>query len=78
MSSSWETFAILQKIYGAPSDAEKRRYNPAKFIGSDMKVLSRDAANYAEHAAAIMFGALKRSSGWRTITCRNLRSVGLT
>ena len=33
-------FAQLQKIYGAPSDAEQRRYSPAKCIGTDMKVVS--------------------------------------
>src|ERR1700728_2109441 len=33
-------YAMLQKIYGAPSDAEMRRYSPAKCIGSDMKVVS--------------------------------------
>lgn len=33
---------MLQKIYGAPSDAEARRYSPAKCIGTDMKVVSGD------------------------------------
>lgn len=33
-------YAQLQKIYGAPTDAEQRRYSPAKCIGSDMKVVS--------------------------------------
>jgi IS1 family transposase len=33
-------YAQLQKIYGAPSDAEQRRYSPAKCIGADMKVVS--------------------------------------
>ena len=31
-------YAQLQKIYGAPTDAEQRRYSPAQCIGSDMKV----------------------------------------
>src|SRR5580692_2421610 len=35
-------YAMLQKIYGAPSDAEMRRYSPAKCIGSAMNVVSRD------------------------------------
>jgi hypothetical protein len=35
-------YAMLQKIYGAPSDAEARRYSPAKCTGSDMKVVSGD------------------------------------
>ena len=33
-------YAQLQKIYGAPTDAEMRRYSPAKCIGADMKVVS--------------------------------------
>lgn len=32
-------FATLTKIYGAPTDAERRRYPPAKCIGADMKVV---------------------------------------
>ncbi len=35
-------YAQLQKIYGAPTDAEQRRYSPAKCIGADMKVVSGD------------------------------------
>ena len=33
-------FAQLQKIYGAPTDADQRRYSPAKCIGTDLKVVS--------------------------------------
>ena len=33
-------YAQLQKIYGAPSDEEIRRYSPARCIGADMKVVS--------------------------------------
>ena len=33
-------YAQLQKIYGAPTDADQRRYSPAKCIGCDMKVVS--------------------------------------
>jgi len=33
-------YAQLQKIYGAPSDEEIRRYSPAKCIGCDMKAVS--------------------------------------
>src|ERR1039457_2865763 len=33
-------YAVLQKIYGAPSDEETRRYSPARCIGADMKVVS--------------------------------------
>jgi hypothetical protein len=33
-------YAQLQEIYGAPTDAEVRRYSPAKCIGTDIKVVS--------------------------------------
>lgn len=33
-------YAQPQKIFGAPTDAEQRRYSPAKCIGTDMKVVS--------------------------------------
>jgi hypothetical protein len=33
---------MLQKIYGAASDEETRRYSPAKCIGCDMRVVSGD------------------------------------
>lgn len=32
----------LQKIYGAPTDAEMRRYSPAQCIGADMKTVGGD------------------------------------
>lgn len=32
-------YAVLHKIYGAPSDSEARRYSPAKCIGCDMKTV---------------------------------------
>jgi IS1 family transposase len=35
-------YAMLQKIYGAPSDEESRRYSPARCIGCEMKVVSGD------------------------------------
>jgi IS1 family transposase len=33
-------YAMLHKVYGAPTDAEQRRYSPAQCIGCDMKVVS--------------------------------------
>jgi len=33
-------YAMLQKIYGAPSENEVRRYSPARCTGPDMKVVS--------------------------------------
>ena len=33
-------YAMLQKIYGAPSDEERHRYSPGRCIGCDMKVVS--------------------------------------
>jgi hypothetical protein len=35
-------YAKLQRIYGAPSDEETRRYSPAKCIGFDLKVVGGD------------------------------------
>ncbi len=35
-------FATLQKIYGAPSNEDQRRYSPAKCIGCDMKTVLGD------------------------------------
>ena len=35
-------YAMLQKIYGAPSTDEQRRYSPARCIGCDLKVVSGD------------------------------------
>jgi IS1 family transposase len=32
-------YAMLQKVYGAPSNEEQRRYSPAKCIGCDMKTV---------------------------------------
>jgi IS1 family transposase len=33
-------YAQLQKIFGAPSEQEQRRYSPARCIGADLKVVS--------------------------------------
>ncbi len=33
-------YAQLQKIYGAPSDEEQRRYSPGRVIGTDMKTVT--------------------------------------
>lgn len=35
-------YAMLQNIYGAPSDEEQRRYSPARCIGCEMKTVSGD------------------------------------
>src|SRR5271166_394339 len=35
-------YAQLHKIYGAPTDADQRRYSPATCIGYDMKTVSGD------------------------------------
>ena len=35
-------YAMLHKIFGAPIDADQRRYSPATCIGCDMKVVSGD------------------------------------
>ncbi len=35
-------YAMLHKLYGAPSDEDRRRYSPGKCIGTDMKRISGD------------------------------------
>lgn len=35
-------YAMLQEIYGAPSEEETRRYSPARCIDYDLKVVSGD------------------------------------
>lgn len=35
-------YAILQKVYGSPSEEEQRRYSPGRCIRSDMKVACGD------------------------------------
>ena len=35
-------FAMLQKVFGAPSDEDVRRYSPAKCIGCEMKAIIGD------------------------------------
>ena len=35
-------YAMLRKVYGAPSDEEQWRYSPAKYIGVDMQVITGD------------------------------------
>jgi len=43
-------YAMLQKIYGAPSDAEMRRYSPATCIGCKTAVVTGDPdPNHYQH-----------------------------
>lgn len=59
-------YAVLHKIYGAPSDDEMRRYSPAKFIGCDMKTIIGEpdpahvSTSYAERQNLIMRMSMRR------------------
>jgi len=59
-------YAPLRKIYGAPTDAEQRRYSPATCIGSDMKVVSGNpdpkhvSTSFAEHQNLTMRMCMRR------------------
>lgn len=59
-------YAQLQKIYGALTDAEQRRYSPAKCIGSDMKIVSGNpdpahiSTSYVERQNRTMSMSMRR------------------
>ncbi len=59
-------YAQLQKIYGAPNDPEVRRYSPAKCVGADMKVASRNpdpghvSTNFVKHQNLTMRMIMRR------------------
>ena len=46
-------YAMLQKIYGAPSMKNETRYSPAKCIGCDMKVDQRQARSGARSTSYV-------------------------
>ncbi len=64
-------YAMLQKIYGAPSDEDTRRYSPARCIATDMRVVSGNAD--PKH---ISTSFLERQNS--TLRMRNRRFTRLT
>src|SRR5438105_14361475 len=61
-------YAQLQKIYGAPSDEETRRYSPARCIGCDMKVVRGNPGPKPLSTSYVQRHSLTMRMGMRRLT----------